>query len=132
MDQQHDKEKCDSIDTPDTGADALMYALNRVGGDLIAEVLTSMDGDTIKQQRFLQCMICDRKQSCALSDKPEPKDNKQTGLCSRLLLPGETRSFGETRGRKKGSHLDKPAKKPKKKKEQKYEDPIKQWLRSTE
>ncbi len=106
----------------------LMEALKQVGSGLMAEVLNTMSGDELKQQRFMQCMICQRKQDCALSDKPEPKDNKKTGLCSRLLLPGETRSVGETRGRKKGSRPKKPQKYPKGVNQ--VEDPIKKWLRS--
>ena len=107
---------------------ALMESLRQVGSGLMAEVLDTMSGDELKQQRFVQCMICQRKESCALSDKPEPKDNKKTGLCSRLLLPGETRSVGETRGRKKGSKPKKPQKYPKG--VNTVEDPIKKWLRS--
>lgn len=106
----------------------LMESLRLVGGGLMAEVLDTMSGDQLKQQRFMQCMICDRKQDCALSGKPEPRDNKKTGLCSRLLLPGETRSVGETRGRKKGSKPKSPQKYPKG--VNKSEDPIRKWLRS--
>lgn len=117
-----------SDDKFDSGA--LMESLRQVGSGLMAEVLNTMSGDQLKQQRFMQCMICDRKQDCALSDNPEPKDNKKTGLCSRLLLPGETRSVGETRGRKKGSKPKKPQKYTKG--ANKVEDPIKKWLRSLE
>lgn len=107
----------------------MYYAFQQIGGGLMQQVLNTMDGDTMKQERFMQCMICDRKYDCAVSAKPEPPVNKKTGLCSRLLLPGETRSVGETRGRKKGSRPKKPQKYPKGRRNN--EDPIRKWLRDT-
>ena len=107
----------------------MYYAFQQIGGGLMQQVLNTMDGDTMKQERFMQCMICDRKYDCAVSTKPEPPVNKKTGLCSRLLLPGETRSVGETRGRKKGSRPKKPQKYPKGRRQN--EDPIRKWLRDT-
>ena len=104
----------------------LMYALQQIGGGLMSEVLATMDGDRLKQERFMQCIICDRKQDCALSGK-EPGINRKTGLCSRLLLPGETRSVGETRGRKKGSRPKNPQKYPKGKRTE--TDPMQKWLK---
>ena len=105
-----------------------LYAVQGVSGGLMQEVLQSMTGDLMKQERFMQCMICQRKADCALSGKAEPKDNPKTGMCSRLLLPGETRSVGETRGRKKGTGNSKKAKRPKNI-NKKEPDPLQQWLK---
>ena len=115
------------MDGTEKDGDRIMYAIQQAGGSLMQEVLGSMAGDRLKQERFMQCLICDRKRSCAESGKVPP-DNRKTGMCSRLLLPGETRSVGETRGRRKGTKNSYRSKYPSDAK-RKERDPMQQWLK---
>lgn len=86
--------------------DNTMYAFSQIGEMMLKQVVGHIGESQADSSRFMQCLLCQRKAECA-EKETQPKDNPRTGMCSRLLLEGETRSFGETRGRKKGKKIKK-------------------------